>query len=346
MVERAQALLPEMTRVKQRNRRQFGVVGALLFGLLLAACSSDATSTATPTPDPETVYINGLTGPAEAASQAVERANDLLGPIFPRFAPDEIQARVLFNGLREVRFSQTMVEMLSALETLTPPERFVKDHATYLDHLREQVITAEAIDEAIENMDLPHVHLKLAEFSANFHSTRAVVSAEFCGYMTPELPDDAPIFGVTSQGARFFCSDESLPGGEYGVTINLLAKTFQAEFGPRANFPPGMTQEELLQGLTYVQPAIVDVFERTLAELEAIDAPSDFEDGHQVLYDYFDELLSTARAIDRAVADGDHDRVMREFERSGQIARAADDRLPALYRPLVKVIFGETRGQD
>ena len=196
-------------------------------------------------------------------------------------------------------------------------------------------------------MELPHVHLGLAELTANFDSTRAVVSAEFCGYMTPEVPDASP-FGVTAQGdgAGLVYGEESLPGGEYGVTINLLVRMSVAEFGPRASFPPGMTQEELLEGLTYVQPAIVDVFERTLSELGTIEVPSEFENGHQVLYDYFDELLSTARAIDRAVADGDHDRVMREFERSVQIARAADDRLPALYRPLVKVIFGETRGQD
>ena len=62
--------------------------------------------------------------------------------------------------------------------------------------------------------------------------------------------------------------------------------------------------------------------------------------GHQLLRDYFSELLSTARAIDRAVADGDDDQVLREFDRSVQIARTADARLLVDYRPLVKAIFG------
>ena len=85
-----------------------------------------------------------------------------------------------------------------------------------------------------------------------------------------------------------------------------------------------MTPDELLEGLSYVQPAIVKVFNETLAELDAIEPPPEYQVGHQVLYDYFRELLSTARAIDSAVADGDYDRVIREFERSGQILRTAD----------------------
>ena len=101
----------------------------------------------------------------------------------------------------------------------------------------------------------------------------------------------------------------------------------------------GLTPEERLEALTYVQPAIVELFNETLAGLDAIEPPPEYQVGHQVLHDYFSELLSTARAIDRAVADGDNDRVQREFDRSGQIARTADGRLPSNYRPLVKVIF-------
>jgi hypothetical protein len=102
-----------------------------------------------------------------------------------------------------------------------------------------------------------------------------------------------------------------------------------------------MTPEEVLAGLTYVQPAIVVLFNETLDGLDAIQPPPEYHVGHQVLHDYFSELLSTARAIDRAVADGDNDQVGREFERSGEIARTAEGRLPSNYRPLVKIIFGE-----
>ena len=64
-----------------------------------------------------------------------------------------------------------------------------------------------------------------------------------------------------------------------------------------------------------------------------------------MLHDYFDELRSTAIAIDRAVAKNDHDQVIREFERSGEVSRSAIDRLPENYRPLVRAIFPQSPDQ-
>ena len=315
----------------------------LLAVLMLAACGSGATPSPAPTSDPVAAYIEGLTEARETMEESVRRFHELLGPIFPRFAPDEIQARVMFNTLEEARISETMAETLKQLELLNPPERFADDHATYLGRFREQVTRASAVDDAISRRDLPHVHLEMAELTAGFGTVSASVSPEFCRYIT--LAEDPSARGEANL-REVFCSDEPVPAGEYGATVNRLVKTFIAEFGPRASFPPGTTNDELLEGLSYVQPAIVEVFKETLAELDAIEPPAEYEVGHQVLYDYFNQLLATARAIDRAVADGDFDRVMREFERSGEIGSAADDRLPESYRPLVKVIFGETPGED
>ena len=314
----------------------------ILVLLMLAACGSQPTLTPTPTPDLEAAYLDGLTEILEVLDQSFQRFDELMGPTFPRFAPDEIQARVLFMALEEVKISDTMAERLRMLEKLTPPERFAADHATFLGLLREQITLAAAVDDAIQRRDLPHVHLERAELQAAGLVSRIAVSPEFCRYMTPETEPQAGGFNQR----KVFCSEEPIPGGEYGATINRLAKTFTAKFGARAGFPPGMTPDELLDGLTYVQPAIVEVFEETLAQLNAIEPPQEYAVGHRVLYDYFDELLSTAHAIDRAVVERDHDGVNREFKRSGQITRSADNRLPDNYRALVEVIFGETPDED
>ena len=315
----------------------------LSLGLLLAAlpvlwaCSSDAGPQPTPTPDAEAAYVAGLTEVVEQERQARQRFEDLMGPIFPRFAPDEMQAQVLFNALQQARILGTTAEMLKMFELLTPPRGFAEDHDIYLKFFKDQVATAQAIDEAIKARDLPHVHLKTAELEVASQLARATVSPEFCRYVTPGPP------GHGALGSRpppqGICGDEQVPGGEYGAAINKLLKRFQAQFAPRASFPPGMTPDELMEGLTYVQPAIIETFGETLAELDAIEPPTEYEAGHQVLHDYFDELLSTARAIDRAVAARDYDQVMREFDRSGEVTSTADDRLPQNYRPLVEVIF-------
>ena len=315
-------------------------LGLILLALsLLAACTGGSTPTPTATTDVEGVYFEGLAEALQGLDEAFQTFDELLGPVFPRFAPDEIQAQVQFNALEEANFSESIAESVEIFESLSPPERFAEDHAVFLKHLGGQSSRAAVAADAIDRRDLPHVHLAMAELSAAFDVVRFAVSPEFCRYITPDRLSVHQ--GEDINMRERLCSDEPIPGGEYGAAINRFAETFTAEFDPRASLMAGLTPKELLEALTYVQPAIVELFNETLAGLDAIEPPPEYQVGHQVLRDYFSELLSTARAIDRAVADGDDDQVQREFDRSGQIARTADARLPENYRPLVKAIFGE-----
>ncbi len=327
----------------RRTYLNLGMLPLTLF--LLAACTSGTTPTPTATPDLESAYLEGLTGALQELDEVFQTFDEMLGPVFPMFAPDEIQARVLFNALEEASLSERTADELQNIESLSPPERFAEDRDIFLKAMREQVSRAAAIDDAIKNRDLPRVHLATAELRAAFRVVRFAVSPEFCRHITPDIPSplDPPelLSAYDFSPLQYYCRDESIPGGEYGAAINRLAETFSAEFNVRAAFPPGMRPDELLEALTYVQPAIVELFNETLAGLDAIEPPPEYQVGHEVLHDYFSELLSTARAIDRAVADGDDDQVQREFERSRQIGRTARSRLPESYRPLVKAIFGE-----
>ena len=320
-------------------RRRHLTLGLFLTALVLLGCGSEATPTPTTSTDPETAYIDELKKIATEQRKARQRFEDLMGPIFPRFAPDDMQARVLFHALEEARISETAAESLRMLEALAPPRRFAEDHAAYVESLRSQSTLASEVDEAVQRKDLPHVHLGLAELQAASGLVLISVSSEYCSHISREVGPLPP--GVS----RRLCRGEQTPGGEYGVMIDKLAKTFVVQFNPRVSFQPGMTPEQLREGLAYVQPAIVELFEKTLAQLNGITPPPEYEVGHQVLHDYFTELLSTARAIDRAVAQKDDDGVAREFERSGEIGRAFNDRLPGTYRPLVEVLFnpGEER---
>ena len=296
-------------------------------------------------------YEEALSEARAMNQQSVGRFNEALGPVFPRFAPDDMKAMVMFNALREADITGAMAEILRKLESLAPPDRFVNDHSSYIEHLRTQMARAKAMDVAIEAKDLPHVHLEMAELNVASQLILIDVPSEFCNLLD--------FGGGTGQGGRppppqapsgpgpmpGLCGGLAVPGGEYGESIDGLSRRFSVQFGPRVSFPEGLKPDELLRGLTYVQPAIVDLFERTLAELDAIGPPAEYEVGHQVLHDYFDELRSTAIAIDRAVAKNDHDQVIREFERSGEVSRSAIDRLPENYRPLVRAIFPQSPDQ-
>ena len=276
-------------------RRTHLNLGLLLLTLsLLAACTGGSTPASTPTSDLEGAYLEGLAENLQGLDELFQSYNELAGPVFPGFAPDEIQARVLFNALGEAKFSERSADELQKFASLSPPERFAEDHAVFLKHLRGQVSRAEAADDAIQQRDMARTHLAMAETRAAFGTVRFAVSPEFCRYTTPErAPGIGP--GAYTNLRELFCSDEPIPGGEYGVAITRLAETFIAEFNVRANFPPGMTPEELLEGLTYVQPAIVELFNEALAGLDAIEPPPEYQVGHQVLHDHWSELLSTAR---------------------------------------------------
>jgi hypothetical protein len=137
------------------------------------------------------------------------------------------------------------------------------------------------------------------------------------------------------------CQPAGLPGGEYGRSIDLLSRLFVAEFNPRVSFGQGLSSDQLLDALTYVQPAIVANFDDAIDQMQQITPPEDYAVGHQILIDYLTELRSTSAAIDRAVLERDEEAVDREFKRSGEIARSIAARMPGNYWPLVVPIFGE-----
>jgi hypothetical protein len=287
------------------------------------------------------VYLNDLGTVVGELGGAIGRYEDLMGPMFPGFAPDEIQKMVTMNALQEARMSETLASPQKGLEALQPPESLQSDHKTLGLMAQDMLTTSRDMDQAIRDENFPHVHLGMAEMIARFQMAMPTASGEYCLQLFAALGE-----GERSRtlplGGNSFCpvSFDVLPGGAYGEAIDQIAKTFVAEFDPRASFPEGMTPEELMRALTCVQPAIIEVFQETLESLETTAPPPEFSEGHQIFKDYFSELLATAEAIDSAVEDEDFARVEREFQRFGDITEAAQDRLPDNYRPLVKVIFG------
>lgn len=135
------------------------------------------------------------------------------------------------------------------------------------------------------------------------------------------------------------CERSDIPGGDYGREVSRIFRSHGVEFVPRANLLQGLTDEQLMEALTYVQPEIVATFDRTIERLSAITPPEEYAVGHQVMLEFFTQQRSTAFAIDRAVAEGDGDAVQREFARSQDNARTAAERLPDDYRPLAPRLF-------
>lgn len=115
------------------------------------------------------------------------------------------------------------------------------------------------------------------------------------------------------------------------------------QFGPLVSlsqFAPGMGDDQLMRATGYIQPLITNLFEEVTFELAALTPPTEYGEGHTVLTQYFDELFATSNAIDVAVAEGDFDKMIREFERSGEVSDAMQDRMPENYKEIVPGLFG------
>lgn len=302
----------------------------MLVVVLVAACSGSDDPATTP-PDQTAVYYEGLNELIGLRAKASQTFEMMLGPVFPDWAPDDVQQFVLLNALREEDLAGVMDEIAGRAEELDPPSALEKDHSLLTAKLADQVRAADGIATAIENGDLPKIHLLKAELDSSLITSFSLVSSRTC----------FAAFAADPDGGKALCQPANLPGGEYGKSIDKLGRLWVAEFGPRASFADGLSSDQLLDALSYVQPAIVANFDSTIAQMQQITPPAEYADGHQIVIEYFTELRATAAAIDRAVLERDEEGVNREFLRSNEIARSFADRLPNNYWPLVVPIFGE-----
>ena len=93
-----------------------------------------------PTTDAEAAYLEGLDRILETRNAIRDKINDLFGGNFPMFAPDDVQAFVLLNALREAKFGERTADALSQLQAFDLPERLAPDHAAYLANRQVSLI--------------------------------------------------------------------------------------------------------------------------------------------------------------------------------------------------------------
>lgn len=296
--------------------------------VVAAACSSSDPKPEVDRTDPAEAYLAGLNDAIGVRVEAAQRFDQLLGPVFPTFATDEIQNFVLLNALRDEDLPGVVAQVSDMILALDPPEEYVADHARITSQIDVQRDRATKLAAAIEEGSLPKIHLRKAELESGL----ILLSNSFPLNCSGDLSQALPIVQARCSG--------DFPGGEYAVEIEQILSIHGAEFGPRASLGDGLSNDQLMEALTYVQPAIVETFDATIERMNGVTPPAEYEVGHQVMLDYFTELRSTAFAIDRAVAAGDADLVLEEFGRSGEIAETALSRIPDNYRILTVPLFG------
>ena len=287
-----------------------------------------------PTTDAEAAYLEGLDRILETRNAIRDKINDLFGGNFPTFAPDDVQAFVLLNALREAKFGERTADALSQLQALDLPERLAPDHAAYLANRQAVANLGARIDDAIEKKDLPLAHLLTSQMEASNHLIAFDVSSKYCNRILNR-------FTVAGGVPRdHYCGSPDLPGGRYGASAYRIVQTLSVQFLPMAGLGTlGMSNDDLITATSYIQPPIIDLFEEVTSEFAKLEPPAELSEGHEVLAQYFDELFATSRAIDKTVAANDYQGMLREFERSVQVDAAMQDHMPPNYKPLIPSLF-------
>ena len=223
---------------------------------------------------------------------------------------------------------------LADLRDLTAPDRFEDDQQIIVTILAGAVAHSEALDQAVDEENFVGLIVSASELQVARGRLVNTVSPTFCA--------NALVLESDAAGGLGCPETEGLSGGEYGIAVYGLMRTYASEFGPRAgSFPISVSDEELALALLAQQPEIIAVLETTRTALAGLEVPAEFEDDHARLLTYFDQTTALSREITRAAEDREGQRLLNEpFPESGDIACNAYTGFSESFRQLLAPFFG------
>ena len=323
----------------------FAVGATLLAVTLLAACgdsdngdSSEATATQVPAgsdeplSDDDSDFLRRV-GIAFRQSQANFSA-------FGRILSQEQEsAEALLNALSEAGAGTTFDPVIDALEEREPPERFRADHEAALEAMRAVAAADRDIGQAADDGDIVAFTLGNMQLGLLQSELALDVSLEYC----EALSNDPVDMSLCERDAG---------GGEYGLELHSIMSRFQAEFPPRVialrgpdselfaavTFAPILTAEDYSRLDAFVGADIEDVLERTRRDVQALDAPAEFQADHDRLLQFLDETLGVVQAVLQAGEQQDSIQRMEELER-GRVAFCTAEDFSPEFQAIVDVFF-------
>ncbi len=174
-----------------------------------------------------------------------------------------------------------------------------------------------------------------------------LLGREFALDVSPEYCEAASI----DQVDRPLCERDA-GGGEYGMELHSIMSRFEAEFPPRfgalmgpggffaaVTFAPVLTAEDYSRLDAFVGGDIKDVLERTRRDVEALDAPAEFQADHDRLLQFLDETLGVVQAVLQAGEQQDSIQRMEELALNRVVFCSAADDFSPEFESIVDVHF-------
>ena len=327
----------------------FAVGAALLATALLAACggSGDSgpsedtgddggtqdTASDEPLSDDESDFLRQV-GIAFSQSQANFSAFERI------LSQEQESAEALLSALSEAGAGTSFDPVIEALEELEPPERFRADHEVALEALRAVAAADREIGQAAEDGDIVAFTVGNMQLGLLQGELALGVSPEYCEALSSD-PVDRPL------------CERDAAGGEYGLALHSIMSRFEAEFSPRVGaltgpdtglfaavtFAPVLTAEDYSRLDAAVGADIEDVLERTRRDIQALDAPAEFQADHDRLLRYIDDMRSAVQAALEAGEQQDSIGRMEEVDRARMVFCGVADDFSPEFESIVEVHF-------
>ncbi|MEA1903289.1 MAG: hypothetical protein U9N56_07170 [Actinomycetota bacterium] len=269
---------------------------APVFALVLAACTQGADASSVSLSDDEKAYLDSVSvvqGRVDTGFEQIGRA--LEESYFTR--------EVFIGAVADVGYPGLAASAVTSADALVPPTRFEDDHRLWVEYRQEAIGLADTLVDSVEGDDLYALLSIFTQSGQDFGVLVNSVSRDFC-------------LAIASNDV--LCEPpDNLPGGDYGQEVYEILRAGLAGNLGLFDFVPDMEPEERALRLEQVQPFIEANLKGTGDALKVIDPPSEFEDEHVALVQFYEEQYATALAITAANAERDTAEVLRLFNLSG-----------------------------
>ena len=316
-----------------------------MIAAVVVACGASDTATPVPTASPTAAPTPAPATSAEltaAEAEYIEQVRAGWNEFHSKaasfrqvFAQTYAMRSRFFKALIDAGAGSAFEGAYQAVKQVKPPPRFQADHEVMLLAMAKMVGYDHDVGKAAENQDLTGFTVANARMGGTAGQMGLQLSDAVC--RATEAPDFP--FSLCD-------SSRTLPGGEYGVKLNVVLARFDVSL-ITSLFSIGLhhTDEDVLGALEVLQPERIALYSRTRDEISGISPPADLAAGHDQLIQYLESLLDIGRLQNSAVQAQDLDKYQEEGGRSRKLyCEARQEFASGKMREIVRVHFVDVFG--
>ena len=275
--------------------------------------------------DEESAYLDIL----NEGWQEFARRNAVFGQTINQQFADET---ALLKALGDAGAGTAFEAVRTIVEKAVPPPRFEAGHVLLMNHLDELVRIDRIIGQAARDGDA------LQFLTSNFELGGSEASVQALLGVPPQIAEVV----FAGSAFAFAAPDPSVLDGGYREQLYGLLREFRARFPQTGNDYTAfnITGENLDKIVSQVGPGVIATVENARSAIAKLTPPPELSSDHELIVQYFDDVLTSQNGIAIAAAAGDRNGVRLAADGTRSALCDTRARLSDEIEPVVFVQFG------